>query len=69
MFHGVPRYTFIRELCASNLEKLASQIRRELVNFAAEMSDDVSGQVRRAAEKFTLVGFAGELASTAGITD
>ncbi|WP_444926942.1 DUF927 domain-containing protein [Microbulbifer sp. TRSA002] len=69
LFHGVALYTFIRELCASNLEKLATQIRRELVNFATELSDDVSGQVRRAAEKFALVGFAGELASRAGITD
>ncbi|WP_323845299.1 DUF927 domain-containing protein [Microbulbifer magnicolonia] len=67
-YHGAPLNAFIEKLCASNQEKLAGRIRLELVNFAVDLTDDASGQVRRAAEKFALVGFAGEMASKAGIT-
>jgi putative DNA primase/helicase len=66
--YGTPFYAFMESLCASQLDKLSSRIRRELINFSSTLADDVSGQVCRAAEKFALVGFAGELASSAGIT-
>lgn len=67
-YHGTAFYAFIDTLCSSNLEKLSGRIRRELVRFSSGLTDGVSGQVRRAAEKFALVGFAGELASSAGLT-
>ncbi|WP_299944464.1 DUF927 domain-containing protein [uncultured Microbulbifer sp.] len=68
LYHGAPLRAFIEALCASNHDKLTKRIRLELVNFAADLSDKASGQVRRTAEKFALVGFAGEMASKAGIT-
>ena len=66
--HGTPFYDFIENLCNSDLKKLTGHIRRDLVNALADLPSDASGQVTRAAEKFALVGFAGELATHAGVT-
>jgi uncharacterized protein (DUF927 family) len=66
--HGEPLYSFIESLCSSNLDKLAIRIRSAITTFSSGLSNNASGQVRRAAEKFALVGFAGELASIGGIT-
>lgn len=67
-YYGEPFLRFIESLCASNHERIASRIRAELTSFCADIPTDASGQVRRAAEKFALVGFAGELATKVGIT-
>ncbi len=66
--YGTPFYVFLETLCSTNLEKLAGRIRRELVRFSDEMPAEITGQAGRAADKFALVGFAGELATSVGIT-
>ena len=66
--YGAPVFAFLEELCNSDLVKLSTRIRDKMNAFAHSIPDTASGQVKRASDKFALVGFAGELATHCGIT-
>lgn len=68
-YYGTAFQTFIEKLCASDLNSLSEMIRDKLTVFQNEIPVGASGQVVRAANKFALVAFAGELAIKAGIAD
>jgi putative DNA primase/helicase len=69
MYHGTAFEAFITKLVGQDLESLA----RDLWNCMAEfkhnqLSQEAGGQVARAADKFALVGLAGEVATSWGLT-
>ncbi|GAB1259858.1 DUF927 domain-containing protein [Aurantivibrio plasticivorans] len=67
-YYGTPICAFLEKLCVSDFTKLSENIRQKLTSFQSELEENASGQVRRAAAKFAIVAYAGELASSAGIT-
>jgi uncharacterized protein (DUF927 family) len=69
-YYGVPFKTFISKLLTGDLrKKLPGRIKDAKLKFAHDnLTTLASGQDSRAADKFALVGLAGELASHMGIT-
>jgi len=70
-YYGTAFPAFIAKLIENlDREKLIAWLSQKQVDFAKHhVSDTTGGQVRRAADKFALVGAAGELATKWGITD
>lgn len=69
-FHGAPFKAFIEKLIDGNLlSKLPGRIKDAKLEFAhSNLSNRASGQDSRAADKFALIGLAGELATHFGLT-
>ncbi len=67
-FYGAAIVNFIEGLCSENHDKIAKKIRDHIRCFCRDLPGESSGQVRRGAEKFAVVAFAGELATQLGIT-
>jgi uncharacterized protein (DUF927 family) len=66
--YGTPLRNFIQRV-VRHKEAVTRCVRREVARFAARMvKDGAPGEVRRAAERFALLGVAGELATHWGIT-
>ena len=70
IYYGVPFITFLNKLLAGDLrKKLPARINDAKLAFAQDnLTTLASGQDSRAADKFALVGLAGELATHFGIT-
>jgi len=68
LYHGEPFYHFMEKLMELDHESLTREIRSKFAEFSHSLPEDSCGQVRRASEKFILVGIAGELVSKMGIT-
>ena len=70
IYYGVPFITFLNKLLAGNIrKKLPGRINEAKLTFAHDnLTTLASGQDSRAADKFALVGLAGELATHFGIT-
>lgn len=67
-YYGVAGMAFI-EWAVDNIGKLSDNLRNRVHQFALEMCPQgAHGQVSRVASRFALVGIAGELATSAGIT-
>lgn len=68
-YHGEPFLEFIKQLTSTDLGELIKVHHAEIATFRERvLGNDAGGQAVRAFEKFALVGLAGELASTFGIT-
>lgn len=66
--HGAPLVAFLSKLTGS-ADDLAALLRRAQKRFEAEhLTDEASGQARRVADRFALVGMGGELATAWGLT-
>ncbi|MDP2534925.1 DUF927 domain-containing protein [Alteromonas stellipolaris] len=68
-YHGEPFLEFIKQLTSTDLGELIKVHHAEIATYRErELGNDAGGQAVRAFQKFALVGLAGELASTFGIT-
>lgn len=69
-YHGTALIAFLEKLCEPGVRaKVAALLLRDRQDFIARnLEKTPSGQVKRAADKFALVGTAGELATRWGIT-
>jgi putative DNA primase/helicase len=66
-YYGTAGPAFIREL-VNNPENVKQYIRRSITEWEQSVPRDADGQVCRAARRFALIGAAGELATSNGIT-
>lgn len=67
-YYGVAAIAFLQQLIA-NLKNIACDIKAFCAEFIQEnLPEGASGQVHRVCERFALIAFAGELATTFGIT-
>jgi uncharacterized protein (DUF927 family) len=65
--YGVPARTFLRYL-TGDLERVKRAITEQSIKFAADLVDEsADGQIFRVAQRFALIGTAGELAVGAGV--
>ncbi|ANB22494.1 hypothetical protein A6K25_15180 [Alteromonas stellipolaris] len=68
-YHGEPFLEFIKQLTSTDLGELIKVHHAEIATYRERvLGNDAGGQAVRAFQKFALVGLAGELASTFGIT-
>ena len=68
-YHGEPFLEFIKQLTSTDLGELIKVHHAEIASYREQfLGNDAGGQAVRAFQKFALVGLAGELASTFGIT-
>jgi len=68
-YHGEPFLEFIKQLTSTDLSELIKVHHAEIATYRERvLGNDAGGQAVRAFQKFALVGLAGELASTFGIT-
>lgn len=68
-YHGEPFLEFIKQLTSTDLGELIKVHHAEIAIYRERvLGNDAGGQAVRAFQKFALVGLAGELASTFGIT-
>ena len=68
-YHGEPFLEFIKQLTNTDLGELIKVHHAEIASYREQfLGNDAGGQAVRAFQKFALVGLAGELASTFGIT-
>lgn len=67
-YHGAALVAFLKELTKGNTS-LPEQLREAQKRFEARyLTDNASGQARRVADRFALVGMGGELATAWGLT-
>lgn len=69
LYYGLPSREFLKVITDSNQEELMRSIEELRKDFIEELSiEKADGQVKRAANHFSLIAAAGELATTLGIT-
>ncbi|MFZ1890579.1 MAG: hypothetical protein WAU37_00130, partial [Formosimonas sp.] len=68
LYHGVTGYRFIEHV-VQNITALREQLKYDVQNLAYDWTPTgAHGQVHRVAQRFALVGLAGEMATQAGLT-
>jgi putative DNA primase/helicase len=68
-YHGAVFRAFLTRLIAENESELVCQVKESQRRFVAQcLTDNASGQVVRVANRFGLIAYAGELATSYGLT-